>query len=86
MAKKKNMSSRNTRKGNAFPEVRGKVVERVEISTRLDDCAIGILFQDRTYLSFDLESEISIRPELSDWKTGNYKPLKRWPPLRQRLT
>ena len=35
---------------------------------------------------FDLESEISIRPELSDWKTGNYKPLKRWPPLRQRLT
>jgi len=78
MAHNKVTRSRLRRKRDAFPEVRGKIVERVEVSTMNGDCAIGILFQDRTYLAFDLEPFIRITPDFSDWKTGNYKPLKRW--------
>jgi hypothetical protein len=55
-------------------------VERVEVSTG-DGCAIGILFQDHTYLAFDLDPLVRITPDFSDWKTGNYKPLKRWRPV-----
>ena len=40
------------------------------------------MFKDRTYLVFDVEPFLRITPDYSDWKTHNYKPLKRWPPLR----
>lgn len=83
MAKSK-VTTRPTkrRKPDPFAVVRGKVVERVEVSTVDDGCAIGILFKDRTYLGFDVEPFLRITPDYSDWKTHNYKPLKRWPPLR----
>jgi hypothetical protein len=42
---------------------------------------IGILFQGRTYLSFDLGPFVRIAADFSDWKTGNNKPLKRWKPV-----
>jgi hypothetical protein len=61
-----------------FKQFKGKVVERVEVSTMSQDWAIGILFQDRTYLSFDIEMGITILPELSSFKSGEYRPLKRW--------
>ena len=63
-----------------LPGLSGKVVEAVELRPRDGGYCIGILFTDRTYLSFDVEPQtgFTIEPELSDWKTGNYKPLKRW--------
>lgn len=81
MATSNRKRPRSSRKRPAFTEVKGKVVERVEFSTSRDDCVIGIFFQDRTYLSFDLDPFVRITPDFSDWKTGNYKPLKRWPPV-----
>jgi hypothetical protein len=68
-------------KGKAlFREVKGKIVEGVEIKPGENGYSIGIMFRDRTFLSFDVEVEnrMTISPELSDWKTKNYKPLKRW--------
>ena len=82
MAKSKRTRSRKRRKPDPFAVVRGKVVERVEVSTNDDDMAIGILFKDRTYLGFDLDPYLRITPDFSDWKTHNYKRIKRWPPLR----
>ena len=84
MANSKPTRSRKRRKPDPFAVVRGKVVERVEIKPSDDGYSIGIMFQDRTFLSFDVEPEMyfTIMPELSDWKTHNYKPLKRWPTLR----
>jgi hypothetical protein len=80
MAKSKGTHSRRKRTRNAFHEVKGKIVEGVEIKAADHGYGLGIMFQDRTYLSFDVEIEprITVKPELSDWKTGNYKPLKRW--------
>lgn len=84
MAANKVTRSRWRRKRSDFPEVTGKVVEAVEVRPSDTGYGIGIMFTDRMYLSFDvdIESRIIIAPELSDWKTGNYKPLKRWPPVR----
>ena len=73
--------SRKRRKTSDIPEVTGKVVEAVELRSSDTGYTIGIMFTDRTYLSFDVEPQwrFTIMPELSDWQTGNYKPLKRWP-------
>ncbi|MGZ4868118.1 MAG: hypothetical protein ACXV7C_12895 [Candidatus Angelobacter sp.] len=81
MAKSKGTRTRRKRK-NAFPEIRGKIVEGVELMPSENGYSIGIMFQDRTYLSFDVEPYITVFPELSDRKTENYKPLKRWPIVR----
>jgi len=62
-----------------FPETTGKTVEAVELKPMENGYGIGILFTDRTYLAFDVDPLIRIRPDYSSWKTGNYKPLKRWP-------
>jgi hypothetical protein len=69
MATSKRTRSPKRRKPDPFAVVRGKVVERIEVSTLDDDCAIGIMF-------------LRITPDYSDWKTHNYKRIKRWPPLR----
>ncbi len=78
MAISKGTHSRIKRKRNAFPEVKGKIVEAVEIMPGDNGYSIGIMFQDRTFLSLDVEPYLTIFPELSDWKTKNYRPLKRW--------
>jgi hypothetical protein len=72
------------RRKNAFHEAKGKIVDSVEIKPSEHGYGVGIMFQDRTYLSFDVEVEqlITVTPELSDWKTGNYKPIKRWPTIQ----
>ena len=81
MAKSKSTQPCKRRKPDPFAVVRGKVVERIEVSTMDDDCSIGILFKDRTYLGFDVEPFLRITPDYSDWKTHNYRRIKRWPPI-----
>ena len=83
MADSKVTRSRKIRKRSDFPEVTGKIVEAVELKASDPGYSIGLIFTDRTFLSFDIEPQMAftIAPELSDWKTGNYKPLKRWRPL-----
>jgi hypothetical protein len=80
MADRKGKSSRKKRT-RRFPgsQFKGKIVQNVEVDTTDYGCSIGIMFQDRTYLCFEVEiGGVMILPDLSDWKTGNYKPLKRW--------
>jgi hypothetical protein len=62
-----------------FPEVRGKIVSLVEIDP--DAQAILMLFEDNTALSFNIDSTHIVFPEFSKRKAGNWKPLKRWPPI-----
>lgn len=44
--------------------------------------AIVIVFQDKTVLSLDLDPHCAIFPEMSDWKTDNWRGIKRWPPVK----
>lgn len=80
MAEDKRTKSR--RRALRFPEVRGKVVEMVEIDPEVE--VITILFQDKTALSFDVGPTLTIFPELSDWKTGDSRRIKRWPAVRSK--
>jgi hypothetical protein len=67
-----------------FPEVKGKIVSEVEIDPNAQ--AILILFDDNTALSFDLDSSHAVFPELSKRKNGNWKPIKKWPPIQSAMS
>jgi hypothetical protein len=67
-----------------FPNAKGKIIAEVELSISPDYNIIEIVFQDKTSLAFDLESCIRVFPEFINWKSGNYKPLKRWRPVQSR--
>ena len=63
-----------------FPQVKGKIIDRVELSLSAEDYSIEIRFDDKTALNIDMEPEpgIKVTPDYADWKTGNWKPIKRW--------
>lgn len=67
-----------------FPQVKGKIVESIDIDPHVE--AITILFQDKTVLSFDLEPQLAVFPEMSGWKSGNWRKIKRWRPVHSRVS
>ena len=64
-----------------FPQAKGKTVTEVELSLSPDYNVIEVVFQDKTSLTFNVESCFVITPELVSWKSGSYKPRKRWRPV-----
>jgi len=85
MADDKPIRSRKKRTSHftRFP-VNGKIVE--EIGVDPDAQAVSILFQDKTLLNLAVNSRHYIFPELVDYKTGNRRGIKRWEPIRSRLS
>jgi len=81
MATNKRIRSRQKRTSQLtrFP-VKGKIVESVQATAD----AITILFQDHTALSFDLDAGLTVFPELSGWKTGDWRGIKRWRAIHSR--
>ena len=78
-------TSRRTPSGGrvvGFPQVKGKTIAAVEFRTLDEENNITLKFLDKTSLSFDFQPEasfsFSIMADYSDWKTGNYRPIKRW--------
>jgi hypothetical protein len=67
-----------------FPQIKGKIIADVELSLSSDYRAVDIRFEDKTSLTLDLEPCFQITPVLADWKTGDYKLLKRWQPVSSR--
>jgi hypothetical protein len=64
-----------------FPTAKGKIIAEVELSVSPDYNVIEIVFDDKTSLCFNLESRVQIAPELVNWKSGEYKPIRRWRPV-----
>jgi hypothetical protein len=64
-----------------FPQTKGKIVADVELSLSSDYRAVDIRFQDKTALTLSIEPCFQVVPVLADWKTGNYRLLKRWKPI-----
>jgi hypothetical protein len=64
-----------------FPQAKGKIVAEVELSLSTDYNIVEVVFQDKTSLTFNLESCLQVVPELVSWKSGKYHPLKRWRPV-----
>jgi hypothetical protein len=72
----------DSRSVHRLEEVQGKLVDRIEIHDSGGDHAISVRFQDKTSISFSIEPGFILFTEYADWKTGNWRPIKRWPPLR----
>jgi hypothetical protein len=68
-----------------YPELVGKVVKQVRFADDPEFTALVIEFQDRTTVSFHLESKIrlKVKPELSTIKNGN---IVNWKKLKSRNT
>jgi hypothetical protein len=62
-----------------FEEVKGKLVDYVEVFTAGEYHAIDVRFQDKTSLHFIIDPGFTLETDYSDWKTGNWRPIKRWP-------
>jgi hypothetical protein len=65
----------------SFPQTKGKIIADVELSLSSDYRAVDIRFEDKTSLTFDLQPCFQVTPVLADWKTGDYRLLKRWKPI-----
>jgi hypothetical protein len=65
-----------------FPQAKGKTVAEVELSLSPDYNIVEIVFDDKTSLNFEVKPCFQIVPELVNWKSGEYKPFKRWRPMR----
>ena len=61
-----------------FPQVKGKIVEKVEVFSHHEYYAITIRFQDKTALQLPLETAVFAFPTLSDWADGNETILKEY--------
>ncbi|HEX3094501.1 MAG TPA: hypothetical protein VHW72_17825 [Candidatus Angelobacter sp.] len=60
-------------------EVKGKLVDLVEVFTASDSHSINVRFQDKTSLRFAIDPGFIMETEYADWKSGNWRPIKRWP-------
>ena len=65
-----------------FEEVKGKTVDLVEVFTAGEYHSIDVRFQDKTALQFVIDPGFTLETEYADWKTGNWRSLKRWPLIR----
>jgi len=65
-----------------FPGVQGKVVEKIEMSTRRDYHGINIYFRDNALLALNLEACFLLQPSLCVISDGEIKVREEWPPIR----
>lgn len=75
----------HTRQVTSFPEVNGKIVESVELSSASDYYEITFRFQDKTGLTFIIEPGVVTFPVLADWTDGEEKTIKKYKPVRSKV-
>jgi hypothetical protein len=63
-------------------EVKGKIVDNIEITVTSDHHSIAINFSDNTGMILVVEPCIAVFPYFGDWKTGDCKVIKEWEPLK----
>ena len=75
----------HTRQVTTFPEVTGKIIESVELSSDRDYYAITFRFQDKLALTYIIEPCLIAFPVLADRTGGEEKTLKRYTPVRSKV-
>ena len=83
MAEDKTTDSPDPHTRQDFPEVKGKIVDRVEFDIEADFYGVTIRFQDRTSLTFSMESCVFTFPIFSQWTDeGEENVIKEYQPVR----
>jgi hypothetical protein len=54
-------------------------VDFVEVFLCAGYNCVDVRFDDKTALTFAIEPGFTLETEHADWKTGNWRPIKRWP-------
>jgi len=65
-----------------FEEAQGKPVDYIEFFTVGEFHSIAVRFQDKTAMHFGIDPGFTLEAEYADCKTGNWRPIKRWPLIR----
>jgi hypothetical protein len=81
MADRKRTKSKPNQRVQKFREAKGKIIAEVELSLSTDYNIIEIVFSDKTSLNFQIEPCFQVVPEMVNWKSGEYRPVKRWRPV-----
>ena len=77
----------HSRGGNTwleFPEMKGRVVEKIEFYSSTDYNTLTVIFADHTSLDLEIVTTgFEIRADLERRsRAGNYRVIKRWPAIR----
>ncbi|MBZ5534128.1 MAG: hypothetical protein LAO20_22105 [Acidobacteriia bacterium] len=67
-----------------FPQVCGKTITDVYVTTDSDLNCLTISFDDNTELVLDVEPCVRFAADYSAWKNGNQRVIKRWPLVRSK--
>jgi hypothetical protein len=62
-----------------FEEAKGKPIDYIEFFTMGEFHCIDVAFEDKTAMQFVIEPTFTLETDYADWKTGDWRPLKRWP-------
>src|SRR5882672_10688632 len=62
-----------------FEEAKGKTLDYVEFFTMGEYHCIDVCFEDKTAMHFVIEPAFTLETDYADWKTGDWRPLKKWP-------
>ena len=68
-----------------FPQMKGRILDRVEFYTASDHHhSLTLYFQDKTTFTLVIEPCFLMAANISDRSTGEQRILKRWPVIRSR--
>lgn len=70
------------RRFHRFEEAQGKPLDYIEFFTAGEYHSIDVRFQDKTAMHFVIEPGFTLETDYSDWKSGNWRLIKRWPLIR----
>jgi hypothetical protein len=62
-----------------FEEVKGKTVDLIEVFVCADYNCVDVRFDDKTSLTFAIEPAFTLETEHADWKTSDWRLIKKWP-------
>ena len=82
MAEDNGKQSREDRTRVRISEVKGKIVENIEIYVTSDHYSVNVNFNDKTAMVFSVEPFVAVSPYYADWTTGERKMLKEWEPIK----
>lgn len=85
MAESKDTNLPNSPTRHDFPEVKGKIVEAVEVTVTSEYYGITVRLQDKTTLNFVMEPCVFAFPVYSDFTSGEEKILKQYRPIRSEI-
>lgn len=57
--------------------IKGKVLDAISISNELDSRYLSLEFEDKTELTITLETRLTGKLELFDWKTGDQRLIRK---------